>query len=221
MKKIFFGIFLLLQVSVYAQDINKNETLKIFIGAGAIFDNNYEIEKYLVKNDFADLKSVQANITAGLIFYNKDVDIDLGYDLAFNSNGNEISKNRSVSNGFKIRAHYVVLNLSKVAFSAGTSFAYLNKKLTVFDSSRKIDLNNLGNPISGNQITLSNQKLYLGPSISSLIKVKGVRESVTKITLGYEFSLNNKDWQSDTFEIINKISEKNNTRVVLNIVITL
>lgn len=191
--------------------------IKIFVGTGALYNPNYNINSYLEKNGIVTLNSVEINFTTGLNFYNEILDIDLGYEMFAGGNSNEITKYRTISNGVKLRTHYVFLNTSKVGLGAGFNFGYNKRKLALFWKDYNVDFDDLEPGVNGNQLTMFIEKAYLGPSVSFKIKDVGRRHQQTKFTLAYEFALNNKEWESDFFNLTNTIRETNSRQIILNV----
>lgn len=197
--------------------LEEDYQLKLFIGTGALYNEDYEINSYLKKNGIVPLSQFEINFTTGLNFYNNFLDIDLGYELFAIGNSNETTKYRTVSNGVKLRAHYVFLNKKTVAFGAGFNIGYNKRKLSLFWRDYNVDFNDLETGINGNQLSMLIEKSFLGPSISVKLKDTGRRHQQTKFTLAYEFALNNKPWESDFFNLTNTIKETNSRQIVLNV----
>ena len=217
---IFFFIFTFLFSFSQKKDtisFEEDYQIKIFIGTGALYNSNYKINSYLERNGIVALNPVEINFTTGLNFYNKTLDIDLGYEMFAGGNSNEITKYRVISNGVKLRAHYVFLNTSKLGLAAGFNIAYNKRKLALFWKDYNVDFGNLEPGINGNQLTIFIEKAFVGPSVSFKIKDVGRRHQQTKFTLAYEFGLNNKQWESDFFNLTNTIRESNTQQIILNV----
>ncbi|SFN08041.1 hypothetical protein SAMN05421741_10145 [Paenimyroides ummariense] len=196
-------------LTAYGQ--NEDFHFKVFLGAGVAFNNHFEINKYLQKNGFVQMEMGELNATTGFSYFDNNVDIDLGYELFTNAKGNEISKYRTVSNGIKLRAHYEVLKFEKTNLGAGFNLGYSKRNLHLYTKGHQV---NLDEQIVGNQLSMHNEKAYLGPSIS--LKFKDRRGDRTKITVAYEFPINNKKWESASFDLKNTIHEKNQARLIIN-----
>jgi hypothetical protein len=201
-------------------DIEK-EHFKIFIGAGASFNNGFEINSYLAKNNIQTINPVHINANTGLVFYNEDVDIDLGYELFASGNSNEKTKNRFISNGIKLRAHYVFKIAKELEIGSGFNISYAKRKLAIYYTDYNLNFDNFQNGINGNQITLINEKSFIGPSFSLKIKEVGRRHQQTKVTFSYEFDINNKPWESSFLKFENTIFEKNRNQFIINVTFTL
>lgn len=224
MKQIIGLFFLLSTLVLNAQDTLKyveKDHLKLFVGAGASFGNTYEINKFLSQNNIQTIVPVDINATAGLIFYNDFVDIDLGYELFASGKSNETTRTRVISNGVKLRAHYVFPLFRDFEMGAGFNVSYGKRKLSVFYTDYILDFNELEPSLNGNQFTLFLEKAYLGPSVSFKIKDTGRNFQQTKITFAYEFSVNNKPWHSDALRLQNTIYEKNRKQFVMNVIFCL
>lgn len=220
MKKITLLLFLVISIYSNAQGVFENsekEHLKLFIGAGALFVDNYEINNYLSQNNIQTITPVQINGSAWIIFYNKDVDIDLGYELFASGKSNETTKNRTIANGVKLRAHYVFPIAKDFEIGTGFNISYSKRKLSISYRGYDLDFNNLPPGINGNQISLFIEKAYLGPSFSLKFKESGRNHQQTKITFSYEFPINNKPWESDFLNLQNKIYESKNNQFIINI----
>jgi hypothetical protein len=224
MKKL--TLFLFLNISIYsnaqlATEKIENEHFKLFVGVGALFVNSYEINKYLIQNNIQTITPVQINATTGISFYNKDVDIDLGYEMFASGKSNETTKNRTISNGVKLRAQYVFPVAKDVEIGTGFNICYSKRKLAIYYNNYDLDLNNLPPGINGNQFSLFIEKAYLGPSFSVKIKDVGRNYQQTKITFSYEFPINNKPWESDFVNLQNKIFESKNNQFIVNVTFAL
>lgn len=207
-----------------AQDTLKfveKDHFKLFVGVGASFVDAYEINKFLSQNNIQTIVPVDINATAGIIFYNDNVDIDLGYELFASGKSNETTRNRVISNGVKLRAHYVFKVHKKFEIGTGFNVSYAKRKLSVFYTDYVLDFDNLNPNLNGNQFTLYLEKGYVGPSISFKIKETGRNFQQTKITFAYEFSINNKPWQSDALKLQNVIYEKNLNQLIMNVIFCL
>lgn len=220
--KFFFNLILLFFSAkiLYAQEVDlnaENDFLKIFVGAGASFSNGYTINDYLSKNNIQTLTPVDLNITTGLSFYNKDVDIDLGYEMFASGKSNDNTKNRVISNGVKLRAYYVLPLFNDIEIGTGFTISYAKRKATLYYSDYILDFNNLENGINGNQITLFIEKAYAGPSFCVKFKETGRNNQQTKLTFSYEFPLNNKQWTTSFYRLENKIYEKNRNLFIANL----
>jgi hypothetical protein len=219
--KVFFSL-LVIMVSylMNGQEIDsasENEFFKIFVGAGASFSDGYEINNYLSKNNIQTLNPIEINAITGLIFYNKFLDIDLGYEMFASGNSNEKTKNRLISNGIKLRANYVFPVFKDIEIGTGFNISYSKRKATIYYTDYVLDFNNLTDGINGNQISLFNEKSFLGPSFCIKIKGVGRNNQQTKITFSYEFPINNKKWVSDFLEFENNIKEKKRNQFVINV----
>lgn len=218
MKKIAVIILFLNSLLIFAQEESSdNENFKLFIGGGVLFTNEYEINKYLNLNNIQPITPVQINANAGIIFYNKNVDIDLGYELFASGKSNDKTKNRTLSNGVKFRAHYVFTIAKDLEIGTGFNISYGKRKLIISYKDYNLDFNNLPLESIGNQITLFIEKAYLGPSVCLKIKNTGRNNQQTKITFSYEMPINNKSWNSDFLNLQNKINEKKNKQFVINV----
>ena len=219
------GLLFLLSVSFSnAQDTLKyieKDHFKLFVGAGASFGNPYEINKFLSQNNIQTIVPVDINATAGIIFYSDVVDIDLGYELFASGKSNETTRNRLISNGVKLRAQYVFKVFKDFELGTGFNISYQKRKLSIFYTDYSLDFSDLESNINGNQFTLFLEKAYLGPAVSFKIKDTGRNFQQTKITIAYEFSINNKPWHSDALRLQNTIHEKNRNQFVTNIIFCL
>jgi hypothetical protein len=194
--------------------------LKVFVGAGAAFNNGFGINSSLRENGFVSMQPVHANITTGLHFFNQHIDIDLGYDLLVNGCSNDETKLRTISNGFKLRAHYEVFVFKKFNIGAGFNIGYSNTKLLLFRKGHQVDFND-GTGIEGNQLTLFLERGVLGPSVSVRVKDHGRESESVKITASYELGITDKSWESNYFELENDIRESRLRQFVLNVIFDL
>lgn len=199
----------------------EKEHFKLFVGVGASFNNGFEINSYLAKNNIQTINPVQINANTGVIFYNDDVDIDLGYELFASGDSNEKTKNRFISNGVKLRSHYVFQIMKDLEIGTGFNVSYAKRKLAIYYTDYTLDFNNLPAGVNGNQISLFNEKAFIGPSFSIKIKEVGRRHQQTKITFSYEFPINNKPWESSFLQFSNTIFEKNRNQFIINVSFTL
>lgn len=224
MKKITLFLLLLVPICSKAQVIPEkieNEHFKLFVGAGALFVDDYEINKYLSQNNIQTITPVQINATTGISFYNKDVDIDLGYEMFASGKSNETTKNRTISNGVKLRAQYVFPIAKDLEIGTGFNISYSKRKLAIYYKNYDLDFNNLPLGINGNQFSLFIEKAYLGPSFSVKIKEVGRNHQQNKITFSYEFPINNKPWESDFVNLENKIFESKSNQFIVNVIFNL
>jgi hypothetical protein len=224
MKTIVFLFLFFISFVSNAQDTLKyveKDHFKLFVGVGASFVNTYEINRFLSQNNIETIVPVDINATAGIIFYNDFVDIDLGYELFASGKSNETTRNRVISNGVKLRAHYVFQLFKDFELGTGFNISYGKRKLSIFYTDYSLDFNDLDSGLNGNQFTLFLEKAYLGPSVSFKIKDTGRNHQQTKITFAYEFSINNKPWHSDALRLQNTIHEKNRNQFLMNIIFCL
>jgi hypothetical protein len=224
MKKTILLLFLVVSSFGKAQVISEeieNEHFKLFVGVGSLFVDGYEINNYLSKNNIQTITPVQINATTGISFYNKDVDIDLGYEMFVSGKSNDITKNRTISNGVKLRAQYVFSIVKDLEIGTGFNISYSKRKLAIYYNNYDLDFNYLSPGINGNQFSLFIEKAYLGPSFSVKIKDVGRNYQQTKITFSYEFPINNKPWESDFVNLENKIFESKNNQFIMNVTFAL
>ncbi len=225
MRRLFVLWVLLIGVFCHAQDtIGKRAVeefqIKLFVGAGAAFNNGFAINSGLKQNGFVPMQPVHANITSGLHFFNQDVDIDLGYDLMVNGDSNDATKMRTISNGVKLRAHYEVLVFEKVNIGAGFNLGYSNTKLSLFHKGHQVNFEE-GSGMQGNQLTMFLERGVLGPSISVRVKERGRHSQGLKFTAAYEFTITDKSWASNYFELEDVIQETALRQFVLNVILDL
>jgi hypothetical protein len=209
-----------LNLNAQANDVAvavEKDHFKLFVGAGASFNNGFEINSYLAKNNIQTINPVQINANAGVIYYCDDVDIDLGYELFASGDSNEKTKNRFISNGIKLRSHYVFQIIKNFEIGTGFNISYAKRKLAIYYTDYTLDFNNLPAGVNGNQISLFNEKAYIGPSFCLKIKEVGRRHQQTKITFSYELPINNKPWESSFLQFENKIFEKNRNQFIINV----
>lgn len=224
MRKSFTVLLMLFSIVLTAQNMDipkEKDFLKLFIGVGASFSNGYEINDYLSKNGIQTLNPVEINANAGIIFFNDDVDIDLGYEMFASGNNNDETKNRLISNGVKLRAHYVIPIHKDIELGTGFTISYAKKKLAVFYTDYVLDFDNLPSGINGNQISLFIEKAYLGPSLSFKVRNTGRNNQQTKVTFSYEFPINNQPWKSDFSKFQNTIHESKRNQFVMNLTFVL
>lgn len=221
MKKSITYFFLLCFFSCFAQTeallpVEKNH-LKLFIGVGSSYNKDYRINSYLEKNGIIKLSQFDINFLTGLNYYDDYVDIDLGYEMFAIGTSNDETSNRILSNGIKLRAQYILFSRENFAFGAGFNIGYAKKNLSLYWKNYEVDFDNLPQGINGNELSMYLEKAFLGPSICFKGKGWGRNFQQTKITLAYEFALNNKAWESDTFKLKNQIKEPNTQQLVLNV----
>ena len=81
---------------------------------------------------------------------------------------------------------------------------------------------NFGNGnVSGNQLMMSVEKLFLGPSVSLKFKDLGRNNARNKITLAYEWGINDKPWRTTYFELEDIINEKRTAQLIVDMTICL
>lgn len=194
---------------------------KLFVGVGASFNNGFEINSYLAKNNIQTINPVQINANAGLIYYGDDVDVDLGYELFASGDSNEKTKNRYISNGIKLRSHYVFQIVKDFEIGTGFNISYAKRKLAIYYTDYTLNFNNLPAGVNGNQISLFNEKAFIGPSLCLKFKEVGKRHQQTKVTFSYELPINNKPWEGSFLKLENKIFEKNRNQFLINVSFTL
>lgn len=228
MRKCVALALLLLSFTVFAQEkvdareydsiANRDSPVRLFIAAGPSFSEGFEINKFLHQAGIVQMQTTELNLMAGLGYFDRYIDIDLAYEANVNGKSDNVTRYKTNTNGIKLRAHYQVLSFKKFGFGAGFNLGYSRRRLELFWKDQEVDFNA---DVSGNQLTLTHDDGYIGPSIYFKLKQRGRRNlGQTKLTLAYELGFGNTDWKAGYFNLQNRINEQRR-QLVLNLAVYL
>lgn len=204
------------QSSSIAQDSTATVTVKpepkttFYVAVGATFNGDYKINEKLKSSGISQLADATPEISVGYNVMGSKFLLDM--ELNTNYLLSKLGDNRlsTTTTGFKLRGHYIPLRRESYFVSGGLDVSYLVNTLDIHNKYNAVDLNDL-NPLNTvGHISLYNELMYVGPSVSL-----GLFQNTSfpiRVNAGYEWALTNGYWKSDYADVYNSVKESGHSR---------
>lgn len=219
MKKTLFFSAILLSNFCFAQ---KNESVKsdkvkttFYVGVGLQSTDNFNINAKLGSASLPKINQNVPEFIAGLNFLGSKYAADIEVSTSFSNVKLTNIKNEYINTSGRIRFHRNVSMREKTLFTAGANIAFASSSVNIFSENNLIDMNNLSNTSNLNHISLRNQMLYLGPSVSFTAFRKA--SFPLRLNIGYEVGLLRGRWRSDYSAVNNMIGEFGKNRLIVSL----
>lgn len=186
-----------------------------YLGFNLNLNDNFKLNNTLKQQGLVEINTVIPELVFGFAGFGKKYSGDFEFGFLFS---NEKKNNNEVRQmGFNIRGrfHYNIVNKEKFAFTSGVSIAHSSNNIDIFSRNNTIDLNDLNPENNSGHISLKNQMLYAGPSLSVYLFRKSFP---LRLNVAYEFALTRGRYRSDYARVQNTFGENGINRFVIGIV---
>ena len=221
-KALFFVVAVLGFQFSYSQDEpvenNAKEPLfNFFLGAGATFLGDYNINQNLANAGMPSINEVMPELSLGYTISSQKLALDFEVNANFMDKSANNYRLRAVGSGIKLRGHYIPYKTDAFFVSGGLDVSYVMTYFDLNDRNSVIDLNDLDPTTQTGHINLNNALLYAGPSVAvGLFQNKAFP---MRINVGYDFALTNGRWKSDFANVVNRVGESGHSRFYAKIYI--
>lgn len=211
MKKFFFFVLLTIGIqSLSAQQTTEttNDSIPKFtfyVGFGAAFNGDYNINKNL---EAADMPQIGGTIPVFTVGYNIGCNkwpVSLELNAGYSDKTNSDNRVKNTMAQFKLQIHYMPFHTKSAFLSAGADISYSGNQFDLYRRDNVIDMNNLNPGYYNGHISLNNEQLLVGPSVTF-----GFFQDKTfplGLNLGYDIALTNGKWKSDFGKVTNAVKE--------------
>lgn len=214
MKKITL-LLLFISTITFAQEAPKQEDtagddvkLEVYIGGGAIFNPDYNINSYLTAAGVKRISDVSPAFNFGWkTSFKNGFSFDIGA-AALSSKNKRKDGSQLVQATATFKMQYDLIKRQEYAFSAGINFSYVGSDLSVYDAGTIIDAHDITPSHNSGYLRLRNSSYFLGPVVAFRLK-DGVKTFLT-LTAGYDFAVSNTRWKSDYASVANPVRENGN-----------
>lgn len=181
-----------------------------YLGAGAAI-TSYKLNDKLAASNLPKINSGTFELSIGYNVTAEKVLVDMEWNTNYFKDKNTNDETvRTVSTGAKLRVHYVTFKTQKIFIAGGLDVSYMHKSVNILTRDNVIDLNDLNPATHTGDISIYNNLLYAGPSISFGVFQK--LNTPLKIVTGYEWGLSNGKWKSDVARVENTVKENGSGR---------
>lgn len=226
MKKVVLAVICIIGFqSAFAQESQSstNDTIprfNLYASFGASFISEYKLNDKLSAQGLPELAEVQPEVTVGFnVRATKKFWLDVEFAAAYSDEKDAVNRVRTASAIAKLRPHYVAFNNNKVFGTVGIDLSYVGTQTDLFVRGNQIDLNDLDPAFHNGHVSLRNELLYAGPSLSF-----GFLQDMSfplRLNLGYEWAITNGKWKSDFADVTNTVKESGHGRAYAKLTIGL
>lgn len=194
---------------------------EFYVGFGATFVGDYNLNDNLAMANMPQIGSAAPEFTFGFtsVSPNEKLSMDIEGTAAYMDKKDNDNRLKTAIGGVKMRIHYKLAGNNKWFFAAGGDISYVFTQVNLYTRSNTIDLNDLNPATHTGHISMYNQQLTLGPSVS----LGFCREMVfpLRLNFGYDIGLSNGKWKSEFADINNTVKENGLSRFYAKLIIDL
>lgn len=194
--------------------------INLYASFGASFSGDYKLNDKLSAQGLPKMADVQPEFTVGFnVRATKKFWMDVEVFSSYSDEKNAIDRVKSVGFGGRLRPQYVAFNTKGFFGTVGADISYFGNQVDIYSRSNQIDLNNLNPSLHSGHISLRNELMYAGPSLSfGFLQNTGFP---LRLNLGYEWAITNGKWKSDFADVNNNVKEAGHNRAYAKITIGL
>jgi hypothetical protein len=223
----FFGA----QSSLFAQETAKDtlqnnvEKGHLYIGMGGSFNTDYNINEKLAAFGAPEIGNGGFNLTLGYNYFKGKMLMDAEWNTIYNSEQQKDGlRVRTLGTGFKLRTHWVPFDTGKTFFSVGGDVSFMFTQFDLFSAHNRVNLDDLygnsyPNSVQNYHVSLYNQQLFVGPSVSAGFFQKS--DFPLRLNVGYEWGVTNGKWKSEFAEVDNTVKESGIGRFNASVIVYL
>lgn len=210
------------QLTAFAQESQSSTTIitsskdtipgiNLYVAFGASFIGDYKLNDKLEAQGLPQMSDVQPEFTIGFnVRATKKFWLDVEMTGAHSDEKDAVNRVRTTTFGAKLRPHYAMFNNKGFFGTVGADISYIGNRADIFTRGNQIDLNLLDPALHNGHISLNNELLYMGPSMSfGFLQNTGFP---LRLNLGYEWALTNGKWKSDFADVTNNVKESGHGR---------
>lgn len=192
-----------------------------YVGFGATFLGDYNLEDKLAITNMPKIGGAAPEFTFGFtsVSPNEKLYMDFEGTAAHMDKKDDVNRLKTTVGAVKLRIHYKLAGNDKWYFSGGGDASYNFTQVNLYSRSNVIDLNNLNPATYGGHISMYNQQVMLGPSVSL-----GFCRNMLfplRLNLGYDIAITNGKWRSEFADVHNNIKENGFSRFYAKLIIDL
>ncbi|MGV3461345.1 MAG: hypothetical protein ACO1N9_12920 [Flavobacterium sp.] len=232
MKKLVLAVICIIGFqSAFAQESGSSTTiitsskdtipgLNLYVAFGAAFNGDYKLNDKLAAQGLPQMSDTQFEATIGFnVRATRKFWMDFEVLAAYSDEKDAVNRVRTATFGGTIRPHYVAFNTKGFFGTVGADISYIGNQVDIFTRGNVIDLNALDPAFHGGHISLRNELLYAGPSLSfGFLQNTGFP---LRLNLGYEWAITNGKWKSDFANVNNNVNESGHNRAYAKLTIGL
>lgn len=210
MKKIIFLALIAMGVqSSFAQTATTmNDSVPKFtfyVGFGAAFNGDYNINKKLEAIDMPKIGTTVPQFTVGYNIGCNKWPVGLELTAGYSDKKDADNRVKNTMAQFKLRVHYMPFHTKSTFLSAGADISYSGNQFDIYRRDNVIDMNNLNPAAYSGHISLYNEQLMVGPSVTfGFFQNKAFPLG---LGLGYDVAVTNGKWKSEFAEVKNSVKE--------------
>ncbi len=202
---------------IATDSISKNPKMDFYIGIGAQFNNEFNLNSNLQSTGMPEIQEVLPEFVVGLNILGDTFLVDIELATAWMDRKNDIARNQMTQLTSRARGHYNFVNDKNWIISGGLNFAFARNDLNLYSRNNEIDLSDLNPETQSNHISLRNHMFYVGPSVG--IQFKRNEKVFARLNVAYEFALTNGNWKSDFATVRNTVKEQGVNRFMVGVII--
>lgn len=197
----------------------KFERREWYVGVGATGNDGFKINTLLEEQGLPELNDAAFEVTLGHSFIKDRMLLDLEWNTSYSDKKTGTDRIKNVNTGFKLRGHYVVWNNQKFFFSGGADVSFTANSFNLYSRGNTIDLEDLDPSAHTGHISLYNNNIFVGPSIT----FGAFQDSnfPVRLVAGYEWGVYSSEWRSEVAEVSNSFRENGQGRWYARIVLPL
>jgi hypothetical protein len=194
--------------------------INLYASFGAAFNGDFKLNDKLAAQGLPQMADVQPEFTVGFnVRATKKFWMDTELIASYSDEKDAINRIRTAGFGVRLRPHYVMFNTNKFFGTVGADVSFIGNQVDLFTRGNQIDLNDLDPAFHSGHVSLKNEMLYAGPSLSFGF-LQGTSFPL-RLNLGYEWGITNGKWKSDFADVTNNVKESGHNRAYAKLTIGL
>ncbi|KAF2520117.1 hypothetical protein E0W68_02525 [Flavobacterium salilacus subsp. salilacus] len=217
MKKILLTAICLASFSAFAQETDavtteSGEPIRkgFYISFGVGTMNDYNINDKLVASGMPQLPDAMFEVGIGYNLTWEKILLDTEFHTDYFDKKTSTDRVRGVVAGVTLRPQYIPFRSNGFYIGTGADISYTTNTFDLYTRGNEIDLNNLDPAFHSGHISLSNQQLFMGPSVS--VAAFQNSEFPLKLNVGYQWAVVSGSWDSEVADVTNTVKENGQGR---------
>jgi hypothetical protein len=212
MKKILLTALCLASFSAFAQETEPTTTQLadpvssgLYISIGVAGFSEFDINDRLAESGMPELPEAMLELGFGHNMTWEKILLDTELHTNYFNKVTSTDRVRGVIVGVTLRPQYIPFRREQFFIGTGADISYTANSFDLYTRGNEIDLNSLNPAFHSGHISLDNQQLFLGPSVS--LTAFHNTDFPVRLNLGYQWAVLSSEWNSDVADVKNSLEE--------------
>lgn len=226
MKKFLLTAVCLASFSAFAQETDSATTESgepiskgFYVAFGVGTMNDYEINDKLEASGMPQLPDAMFEAGFGYNVTWEKIMFDFEFNTNYYDKKTSTDRVRGAVAGLTLRPQYIPYKTNGFYIGTGADISYTTNTFDLYRRGTEIDLNNLNPAFHTGHISLGNEQLFVGPSIS----VAAFQNSSfpLRLNMGYQWAVLSGSWDSEVADVANTVKENGQGRFYAKLIFVL